>query len=591
MSTTRRRFIAASSLAAAAASLPRIARAGQPATSPKPGSEPDPISADTIAAAEQLAGIEFTPTKREMLAKSIAPQIDRFKRRQSIPLPANDVAPALTFDPRLPGMKFDLEQRPLTRSAILGPLPPVPDQADDIAYAPVTTLSRWIEARKLTSRRLTDIYLQRLHRLDDKLKFAITITDDLAHKQADAADAEIAAGKYRGPLHGIPWGAKDLLDTADIPTTWGAEPYKDRLPKRDAAVVRKLSDAGAVLVAKTTLGALAMGDVWHGGRTNNPWNPERGSSGSSAGSAAAVASGCIGFGIGTETLGSIISPSRTCGSTGLRPTFGRVSRAGAMALCWSLDKLGPMARCAEDCALVLAAINGVPRVTGSADTRAEHPAPSTIPSSAGDPDDPSHVNIPFNFDATKPIKGLRIGHTPAAFKRQGVHPAHAQTLETLRTLGCELVELDLPQWPFDVLLNILECEAAAAFEELTRTGRDDLLKSQGPDAWPNNFREAWFIPGIEVIQAQRFRRQCMKMMMEKFEHFDAILDPTNNAGPLCMITNNTGHPSLTIRIGFNDNGLPVGTTLIGRLFDEGTMIRLGMDLEKQLGVWDKRPGV
>lgn len=571
---SRREFMAATGLAAAAASLPRVAAAhgsaAQPVATPPapatPAAEPMPVTPETIAEAETLAAIEFTPAKREMLAKSIGGQIARLKHRQTVALPPNDLAPALTFDPRLPGMKLDREQRPIVRSAAPAPLPDVPASDEDIAYAPVGLLSRWIEARKLTSRRLTDISVERLKRLDPKLKFVITLTDELARKQADRADAEIAAGKYRGPLHGIPWGAKDLLDTAGIRTTWGAEPYIERVPMRDAAVVRRLDAAGAVLVAKTTLGALAMGDVWHGGRTNSPWNPERGSSGSSAGSAAAVASGCIGFGIGTETLGSIISPSRVCGSTGLRPTFGRVSRAGAMTLCWSLDKLGPMARCAEDCALVLAAINGP------------------------DPDDSCSVDMPFNFDATRGIKGLRVGYVAAALERPGISPLHKQTVETLRTLGCEPVEFEVPAWPYDTLLNILHCEAAAAFEELTRTGKDDTLKSQGPDAWPNSFRESWFIPGVELVQAHRFRRQCMRMMMEKFENLDALIDPTNT-GPLCLITNSTGHPSLTLRIGFREDGTPLATTLIGRLFDEGTLVRLATALEGELGAWEKRPAV
>ncbi len=582
---SRREFLAASTALAAAAALERVA-VGQPAPAPPstpsvpaaaPGaatppaaSSPPPdagggIGAEVIAAAEVLAGIAFTPAKREMMAKSIGRQIERFKHRQSIPLPENGLAPALTFDPRLPGMALEREQRPLmwTPPPPDG-VPPLPTSDEDIAFAPVKVLSRWIEAGKLTSVRLTEIYLERLQRLDPKLKFAITITDELARRQAARADAEIASGKYRGPLHGIPWGAKDLLDTAGIRTTWGAEPYADRVPTRDATVVRKLEAAGAVLVAKTTLGALAYGDIWHGGRTNNPWNTEKGSSGSSAGSASAVASGCIGFGIGTETLGSIISPSRTCGSTGLRPTFGRVSRAGAMALCWSLDKIGAMARCAEDTALVLAAING------------------------HDHEDSCSLDMPFNFDAVKGIKGLRVGYVPAWFERPNLHGAHKQCLEILRAAGCEVVEFSLPEWPFDVLLNVLVCEAAAAFEELTRPGKDDALKWQAPEAWPNTFRETWFVPGVELVQSLRFRRQCMNMMMEKMAGVDLVIDPTNT-GPLCMITNSTGHPSLTIRIGFGDDGLPRATTLVGGLFDEGTLVRVGNVLERELGVWETRP--
>ncbi|MFN0010201.1 MAG: amidase [Phycisphaerales bacterium] len=567
---SRREFLAASTAAAAATALPGLALAQPAAPAPPPPPPPSPaaaasgITAEMVAAAEKLAGIEFTPAKREMLAKSIGDQIERFKHRQTQPLPANTLAPALTFDPRLPGMKLDGVQRPIVRTAAPMPLPDVPGDDEAIAFAPVKVLSRWIEARALTSTRLTEIYLERLKRLDSKLRFVITLTEDLARRQAARADSEIAAGTYRGPLHGIPWGAKDLLDTAGIRTTWGAEPYVDRVPMHDATVVKKLEEAGAVLAAKTTLGALAYGDIWHGGRTNNPWNIEKGSSGSSAGSAAAVASGCVGFAIGTETLGSIISPSRVCGSTGLRPTFGRVSRAGAMALCWSLDKIGPMARCSEDTALVLAAINGY------------------------DAQDSCSLDMPFNFDAGAALKGLRVGYIPAAFERPNLHSAHKQCLELLRAAGCELVEFSLPEWPFDVLMNILVCEGAAAFEELTRPGTDDTLKWQAPEAWPNTFRETWFVPGVELVQSHRFRRQCMNMMKEKMEGVDLVLDPTNT-GPLCIITNNTGHPSLTIRVGFGDDGLPRATTLVGRLFDEGALIRVGNVLEAGLGVWEKRP--
>ncbi len=575
---TRREFLATSTALAAAATLPRLAAAQPtpaapaapaPPTPPPPAAEPG-IAAETIAAAEILAGIAFTPAERDTIAKSIGDQVARFKRRQAQPLPDNDLAPALTFDPRLPGMTFDTAQRPLTLHGADSPAPPLPASDDDIAFAPVKHLSRWIHSRALTSARLTEIYLTRLTRLDPTLKCVVTLTPKLARAQAARADAELAAGRSRGPLHGIPYGAKDLFDTAGILTTWGAQPYAQRVPERDAAVISRLTEAGAVLIAKTTLGALAYGDIWHAGRTNNPWNPEKGSSGSSAGSAAAVAAGCVGFALGTETLGSIISPSRTCGSTGLRPTFGRVSRAGAMALCWSLDKIGPMTRCCEDTAIVLSAINGGPSPNAS---------------------DPSALNLPFNYDGSSTsLRGLRIGHVPAWFARPNLHPAHARTLELLRDAGAELVEFALPEWPFDQLMNILVCEAAAAFESLTRTDADDTLTWQAPEAWPNTFRQAWFIPGIELVQAHRFRRRCMTMMREKMDAVDLVIDPTNT-GPLCLITNHTGHPSLTLRVGLGEDGLPRATTLVGRLFDEGTLIRVGNVLEAGLGAWDKRPGV
>ncbi len=563
----RREFLIASGAVAAGAILP--ASAQPPArTSSQPGASLEPategaITADTIEAAETLAGISFTPAKRKTLAKTIGPQVAGFRKRQNYPLPANSAAPALRFDPRLPGMRFDTEQRPI-RTSLPSPPPELPASDDDIAFAPVTDLSRWVHAGKLTSRRLTDLYLDRLTRFDDKLKCVIALMADQARAQADRMDAELKAGKSRGPLHGIPWGAKDLFDTAGVRTTWGAEPYLERVPTKDAVIVQRLSDAGAVLVAKLTLGALAMGDVWYGGRTNNPWNPALGSSGSSAGCGAAVAAGLVGFGVGTETWGSIVSPSVTCGVTGLRPTFGRVARTGAMALCWSLDKIGPMARSVEDTALVLAAINGADR------------------------GDVSSIQMPFNFDAARPVAGLKIGVCPKWMNDRRANRSAGVALDAAKKRGMTVVEIDVPDWPYDCLQPMLLCEAAASFEELTRTGDDDKLKAQHEGAWPNTFRKAWFIPAVEVIQADRLRRQVMVMMNERFADVDAIVDPSNGGTP-CGISNFTGHPSLTIRTGFRDNGLPHGVSLLGRLYDEGTLCSMGMALEAELGVRGRRP--
>ena len=554
--------------------FPQTKPATQPQAQPQsePASQPSGrvpgITPETFAEAEKLAGIEFTDAERQMMASSIAEQLANAKARLKEPYPPNELAPALVFDPRLPGVKLSIDQRPIVRSQ--GDPGPLPNNDDDIAFAPVTSLARWIQTRQLTSVRLTDLYLDRLRRFDPKLKCVITLCEDRARRQAAAMDAEISGGKYRGPLHGIPWGAKDLLDTAGIRTTWGAEPYVDRLPKRDAAVVQKLDQAGAVLIAKLSLGALAYNDIWFGGRTNNPWNVRQGSSGSSAGSAAATAAGLVGFGIGTETYGSITSPCMRCGTTGLRPTFGRVSRSGAMALCWSLDKIGPICRTVEDCALVLAAING------------------------SDTDDASSIQMPFNFDATRPLQGVRLGYCPKLFDKDNANDTDRQALDVAKRIGVEIVEFDLPDWPYDSLLSILLCEAAAAFEELTRTNRDDTLRWQAADAWPNTFRKAWFIPGIEMVQAMRFRRQCMQMMAERFEKVDAMIAPSF-AGSVCLITNNTGHPSLTLRCGFRKGRgedspeTPHGITLIGRLFDEGAICRIGTALEEKLGVWDRRP--
>ena len=522
-----------------------------------------PITQATLAEAEKLAAVEFTEAERAVILKGIKDDVARYQRRRSQAL-ANHLAPATVFDPRLPSVQIDAESRPIVRSEVDPGRLPIDNQ--DIAYAPVTSLSRWIERGELSSLRLMKIYLDRLKRIGPKLQCTITLTPERAVSQASRADQEIAEGRYRGPLHGIPWGAKDLLDTAGIKTTWGANPYKGRLPKTDAAVVRRLDDAGAVLVAKLALGALAYGDIWFDGRTNNPWKVDQGSSGSSAGSAAATTSGLVGFSLGTETLGSIVSPCMRCGATGLRPTFGRVARTGAMALCWSLDKIGPICRTVEDCALVLSAINGP------------------------DADDPASLAIPFNFDATQAAKGMRVGYSPKLFEGKRATDLDRRVLEAARTVGLQLVEIDLPAGPYGALMTILLVEAASAFETLTLTDTDDELVWQEPEAWPNTFRQTRFVPAIEYVQAQRLRREAMEMMAERFRSVEALISPSY-AGGLLLVTNNTGHPSLTIRCGFKPDGTPHGITLWGRLFDEGTLCRIGMALESGLGVWDRRPGV
>ena len=430
----------------------------------------DGITQRTIAEAEKLAGISFTAEQRAMLERTLPQQIARYARRQSAEFP-NELAPAQTFSPVLPGMSFS-HLKPLMRRSGAAP-DLLPRSDEDIAFAPVTQLSRWIERGDLSSVRLTGVYLERLRAIGPSLECVVTLTEALAEEQAERADREIAQGRYRGPLHGIPWGAKDLLDTAGIRTTWGAAPYAQRVATTDAAVVRRLEEAGAVLVAKLSLGALAYGDIWFDGRTNNPWNTAQGSSGSSAGSAAATAAGLVGFAIGTETLGSIVSPCMRCGTTGLRPTFGRVSRAGAMALCWSLDKIGPIARTTEDCMLVLDAINGA------------------------DSNDPSSVQMPVMFDAQRSVQGVQLGWNPKWFEGRGVNDLDREVVDHCRALGMELVEVDLPDWPYDALLNILYTEAAAAFEDLTRSGKDASLTWQAPQAWPNTFRQSWFIPAID----------------------------------------------------------------------------------------------
>jgi Asp-tRNA(Asn)/Glu-tRNA(Gln) amidotransferase A subunit family amidase len=545
------------------------------------------ITALSLAEAERLIAVEYSPGQRELVLIDLEDQINRIKNLRSVSLP-NALAPASVFDPRLPDTDFELEQRPIVTSHHKpGPLPA---SDEDIAFAPLVSLSEWLRTGMLSSTRLTEIYLARLARLNTELECVVTITEGLALEQAARADEEIAAGRYRGPLHGVPWAAKDLLDTAGIATTWGATPYKDRVPDRDAAVVQRLSEAGAVLIAKSTLGALAYGDIWFGGRTRNPWNPGEGSAGSSAGSAVVVAAALAGFTIGTETLGSIVSPCMRCGTTGLRPTYGRVSRVGAMALCWSLDKIGPICRRVEDTALVLAALNG------------------------HDAADPGSVDLPFNFDATRSVRGLRVGYDPAWLDDEAADPLDAAVVETVARVGMELTEITLPPLPYEALWSILHVEAAAAFEELTLSGRDRLLVRQDKDAWPNLFRRARLISAVDFLQAQRFRKIVMQEIATIYDDVHAIIGPSF-AGPMQLVTNFTGHPSLTLRTGFVEratraginplgamgrpgapgggerHSVPHGITLWGRLYDEGTIVNMGMALEAELGVWDRRPPV
>jgi len=542
------------------------------------------LSIETITAAEELAGVRYSEAERALMVDNLAGQIDLAGRRRQTRLPV-DLAPATRFDPRLPGWTAPPPSpfRPASRDP--GPLP---DVVEDIAFAPVTQLAGWIAARAISCEQLTVIYLDRIARIGPKLECIATATPELAIEQARRADALLAAGKHLGPLHGIPWGCKDLLDTKDILTGWGAEPYAGRVPTSDATVVRRLAEAGAVLVAKTTVGALAYGDIWYGGVTRNPWNRAEGSSGSSAGSGSATAAGLVGFSIGTETLGSIVAPSLRCGVTGLRPTFGRVPRAGAMPLCWTLDKIGPICRSVADTALVLAAING------------------------GEIADPMSIDAPFGYDASAPIAGLRLGYYPADFDAKDASELDRAMLVEARALGLELVELTRPDLPYDSLMNALFAEAAASFEALTLDDEDDRLTWQEPGAWPNTFRKARFLSAIDHIQLDRLRRRVMQEMDATFGGVDAIIGPCL-AGPMLIITNFTGHPCLVMRCGFRksptrqalslakarlDQGaegegeefeVPHAICLYGRLFDEGALVRIGAALEARLGVSGRRP--
>jgi Asp-tRNA(Asn)/Glu-tRNA(Gln) amidotransferase A subunit family amidase len=552
-------------------------------TAPRVGPE---VSRSTFAEGEKLVQIELNDRERQLAASSwrqnMAALYERRTGPRKVALSAT-LAPATRWNPMLSPSSGPARDRFVRTKLDPGP---VPASDEDIAFASVVQLSRWIEQRQLTSERLTNIYLERLQRFNPKLRCVITLTRDQALGQAAQADREIRAGKYRGPLHGIPWGAKDLLDTAGIPTTYGAEPYRNRVPGEDAVVVKRLDAAGAVLLAKLSLGALALNDIWFGGQTMNPWLLEEGSSGSSAGPGAATSAALVGFAVGSETGGSIIGPSRRCGITGLRPTYGRVPRTGAMTLCWSLDKLGPMTRRVEDAMLVLSAISGA------------------------DAGDLASVPSRLDFDAEEDVRGLRVGYVAGWMKENPATDVDRAALETVGKLGMQPIEVSLPDWPYDCLNLILFVEAAAAFEELTLSGGVDQLRVQVSDAWPNIFRQSRFLSAVDFVQADRFRRQVAEEMARVFSHVDLLLVPSLR-DEMLTITNFTGHPSLTLRAGFvqvsearsdwapdPDHPLPRfspprrvphGITLIGRLFDEGTIGRVGLALEHAFGVAEERP--
>ncbi len=519
----------------------------------------------------------------ESWRRTLASTMERRTGPRKVTIP-DELSPATVWNPSA-AVRFTVPTRDrFARS--LGDPGALPATDDDIAFAPVTALSRWIERRQLTSERLTNIYLARIAKYDPKLRCIITLDRDGALAAARAADAEIAKGKYRGPLHGVPFGVKDLLDTAGLATTWGAEPFRNRVPTRDSVVVKRLREAGAVLLAKLSLGALALNDIWFGGQTMNPWLLEEGASGSSAGPGAATAAGLVGFSIGSETGGSIVSPSMRCGVTGLRPTFGRVPRTGAMTLCWSLDKLGPMTRGVEDSMLVLRAISG--------------------------PDDGDVSSVPshFDYDASVPVKGLRFGVFPKWMHEAPATDVDREAVRQLQSLGMTPVELDFPDIPHNGLMLVLFAEAAAAFEELTLSGKSRELKAQVPDAWPNIFRMSRFLSAVDFVQGDRLRRRFAQEIAAFFTKADVLLVPSLR-DEMLTVTNFTGQPSLTVRSGFvqvsearsdwapdPNNPLPRfspprrvphGVTLIGRLFDEGTIMRVGTALESKAGVARERP--
>lgn len=528
-----------------------------------------PVSKAVLQAALELIGLQYTDAELDLLLQmrgqngnDFAGRGDRraaYEAIRGVPL-ANDVAPALVFMPIAP--RVSAPDRP-ARFAAAPRTVKRPANLEDVAFWPVSQLAALIRTKQVTSVELTRMYLDRLHRFDAQLHAVVTFTDSLALQQAARADREIAAGRYRGPLHGIPYGIKDLFAVPGYPTTWGAEPYREQLLADTATVVRKLEAAGAVLVAKLTSGALAMGDVWFGGMTRNPWNTEQGSSGSSAGVGATVSAGLVPFGIGTETLGSIVSPSTRVGVTGLRPSFGRVSRYGAMALSWSMDKPGPLCRNADDCAIVFDAIRG-------RDSR-----------------DMATVNAPFPYDAAAKMQTLRIGYLKSTFDgdRPGID-FDRKVLEVLRGLGVNLIPIELPNRPTNALRIILNAEAAAAFDDLTRSGRDSMLSRQDAGAWPNTFRSARFIPAVEYIQANRVRQLLQQDMHRLLDSIDVYVSPAFAGGNL-LVTNLTGHPCVAVPSGFTETGSPVSITFCARMYGEADALEVARAYQDATP-WDER---
>src|ERR1044072_8981541 len=596
---TRRKFLIQAPLAAlvGTATWKQVLTAQTPSPTPTtagapptfgtgPGSGPA-VTTQTFAEAEKLMQVTMTPAERQQAADTWRTSLAQYLERRTGPrkVPIKDTEPpASLWNPMLPGIPLLPGRDQFVRSRPTGG--PLPSGDDDIAFAPVTQLSRWIESRKLTSERLTKIYLRRIERFDPKLRAIITLTKDHALARAKQADAEIADGEYRGPLHGIPYGVKDLLDTKDIPTTYGAEPFRNRVPAGDSFVVRRLNEAGAVLLAKLALGALALNDIWFGGQTMNPWLLEEGASGSSAGPGAATSAALVAFSVGSETGGSIVSPAMRCGITGLRPTFGRVARTGAMTLCWSLDKLGPMTRSVEDALLVLHAISGP------------------------DLGDPSSVPSRLDFNATSPVAGLKVGYIAQWMKESPATDVDRAAMETMKKLKMELKEVSLPDWPYSSLMPILFAEGAASFEDLALNNQLGSLKVQVKDAWPNLFREARVFFDVDFVQADRLRRKVAMEMARIFREVDLMIVPSLRDEQL-TISNFTGHPSLTFRAGFVEvsearsdwapdpanplpkfnppRRVPHGITILGRLFDDGLLGQVGVALEREFGVVGERP--
>lgn len=520
----------------------------------------DTLSKKDFVTGEKFLGLNFTEREIDSMYGSVKNTNGEIKKMHNYHLD-NSVPMTLVQSPVLPGMKFNMVQNPVKWNL---PVINLPKNKNEIAFYSILQLASLIKNKKITSVELTRFFIDRLKKYGDSLQCVISLTENIAMQQASQADKEIAAGRYRGPLHGIPYGLKDLFAVKGTKTTWGAAPYKDQTIDEDAYVYTKLKDAGAVLIAKFTLGALAMGDYWYGGRTKNPWNTKFGSSGSSAGSTAATVAGLVPFAIGTETLGSIISPSTNCGATGLRPTFGSISRSGAMTLSWSMDKAGPLCRSAEDAAVVFNYLHGT------------------------DGKDASAVNMPFNYTGKTDLSKLKIAYAKNYFSKRDTLGNELTVLEAFKKAGAQLIPVDFPDsgiYNFNISGIIISVESAAAFDEFTRTDLDDMMTRQGRGDWPNQFRSARFIPAVEYVNANRHRYLLMQKMNEFMSKYDVVICPTF-VGSQLRITNLTGHPVVCLPTGFNKNHLPTSITLVGKLYDEATLLAVAKAYQ-QATQWDE----
>ena len=523
----------------------------------------DELNTDDIRYAEKLTGLQFSPAERDSMLEGLQRALNSYEQLHEFPIP-NHIPPSLVFNPVPPDFDIPSEQKPL--KWIIPQNLELPSEESELAFYDLPSLASLIRDRKISSVELTVYYIDRLKKYNDSLHCLVTLTEEYALHQAALLDEELESGHYRGILHGIPYGIKDLFAFPGYPTTWGAGPYQEQYIDDTAEVITRLEEAGAVLIGKLTLGALAMGDIWFGGKTRNPWDTGQGSSGSSAGSAAATVAGLVPFAIGTETWGSIVSPSTRCGATGLRPTFGRVSRSGAMALSWSMDKIGPICRSAYDCAIVFNAIRGA------------------------DKKDPGTMDAAFNYRDMKDLSGLKVGYLKDLFETEYRSRQYDSiSLLVFSNLGAELIPVRLPDSiPLRALSIILSAEAAAAFDQLTRTDLDSLLVRQDKNAWPNSFRQARFIPAVEYIQANRIRYQLITGVNQLFRQYDVIITPSFGGNQLLM-TNLTGHPCLVMPNGFTEEGRPVSISLLGNLFDEATLLAVAKLYQEATDFEDRHP--